>query len=104
TLYSTTNAISSLSLPDALPISRELADDLFKPSLSREGRRQPQHKRNQPPERLGHGHRVRPTLADLHEDLEGFFLRRFGHRDPGRSEEHTSELQSRVDLVCRLLL
>src|SRR5438105_10300457 len=24
--------------------------------------------------------------------------------DPGRSEEHTSELQSRVDLVCRLLL
>src|SRR5438105_9608101 len=27
-------------------------------------------------------------------------LRRAGHR----SEEHTSELQSRVDLVCRLLL
>src|SRR5438105_15843818 len=25
-------------------------------------------------------------------------------RGPGRSEEHTSELQSRVDLVCRLLL
>src|SRR6202048_5444786 len=25
-------------------------------------------------------------------------------RSPGRSEEHTSELQSRVDLVCRLLL
>src|SRR5438105_9486398 len=24
--------------------------------------------------------------------------------DSGRSEEHTSELQSRVDLVCRLLL
>src|SRR5207247_8022737 len=24
--------------------------------------------------------------------------------DRGRSEEHTSELQSRVDLVCRLLL
>src|SRR5207247_3201608 len=24
--------------------------------------------------------------------------------DPARSEEHTSELQSRVDLVCRLLL
>src|SRR5699024_12070031 len=29
-----------------------------------------------------------------------------GHRDPvrARSEEHTSELQSRFDLVCRLLL
>src|SRR5256712_10053831 len=25
-------------------------------------------------------------------------------RDPRRSEEHTSELQSRSDLVCRLLL
>src|SRR5690606_40467774 len=24
--------------------------------------------------------------------------------EPGRSEEHTSELQSRVNLVCRLLL
>src|SRR5438105_10344754 len=31
------------------------------------------------------------TLRTLMEDL-------------GRSEEHTSELQSRVDLVCRLLL
>src|SRR5438105_12514767 len=27
-----------------------------------------------------------------------------GHTSLGRSEEHTSELQSRVDLVCRLLL
>src|SRR6202046_1242985 len=27
-----------------------------------------------------------------------------GGRDPPRSEEHTSELQSRFDLVCRLLL
>src|SRR5438105_12077614 len=26
------------------------------------------------------------------------------HYPAGRSEEHTSELQSRVDLVCRLLL
>src|SRR5699024_11945037 len=27
-----------------------------------------------------------------------------GHIDLSRSEEHTSELQSRFDLVCRLLL
>src|SRR5260221_4102616 len=27
-----------------------------------------------------------------------------GHADSGRSEEHTSELQSHSDLVCRLLL
>src|SRR5690242_21152824 len=29
---------------------------------------------------------------------------RFGGRLPSRSEEHTSELQSHVNLVCRLLL
>src|SRR6516225_10432235 len=29
---------------------------------------------------------------------------RDGHRDQRRSEEHTSELQSHVNLVCRLLL
>src|SRR5207247_8809156 len=39
----------------------------------------------------------------------GWFFRGFLQdtrrcRDRGRSEEHTSELQSRVDLVCRLLL
>src|SRR5699024_12476895 len=28
----------------------------------------------------------------------------FGRENPTRSEEHTSELQSRFDLVCRLLL
>src|SRR4051812_49773556 len=30
--------------------------------------------------------------------------RRRGHGRPPRSEEHTSELQSHVNLVCRLLL
>src|SRR5699024_12218022 len=35
------------------------------------------------------------TAADFH-GLSGIFVR--------RSEEHTSELQSRFDLVCRLLL
>src|SRR5438105_5485360 len=33
--------------------------------------------------------------------LEGKLIKEF---HPRRSEEHTSELQSRVDLVCRLLL
>src|SRR5699024_11684560 len=32
------------------------------------------------------------------------FLKRPPRRRRGRSEEHTSELQSRFDLVCRLLL
>src|SRR5438067_7288121 len=35
-------------------------------------------------------------------DLSGKF--RFSRSTTGRSEEHTSELQSRFDLVCRLLL
>src|SRR5206468_7387829 len=34
---------------------------------------------------------------------EGWETDYYGHRDI-RSEEHTSELQSRSDLVCRLLL
>src|SRR5438105_12135934 len=34
----------------------------------------------------------------------GVVVGRLGVRQPHRSEEHTSELQSRVDLVCRLLL
>src|SRR2546421_3293411 len=36
-----------------------------------------------------------------HQDLR---LRQRGVHPPQRSEEHTSELQSRSDLVCRLLL
>src|SRR3712207_7185986 len=37
---------------------------------------------------------------DDHEDVSGVRV----DRDPLRSEEHTSELQSRQYLVCRLLL
>src|SRR3982750_4990850 len=52
------------------------------------------------------------TLS-LHDALPIYLPRRFddrrqAHRDQSRrrarSEEHTSELQSRSDLVCRLLL
>src|SRR5207247_10058756 len=39
-----------------------------------------------------------PERADHHPGVAG------GAPERGRSEEHTSELQSRVDLVCRLLL
>src|SRR6266536_6242804 len=60
-----TTEIYTLSLHDALPISRE--------QLPR-----------------GHGHRPDAVASELH-------LRE-------RSDEHTSELQSRVDIVCRLLL
>src|SRR5437867_10762339 len=47
------------------------------------------------------------AVANLREDLTHLFARLFGDdaRSGGiRSEEHTSELQSPYDLVCRLLL
>src|SRR2546422_7572817 len=45
-----------------------------------------------------HDHPLRP-IQDV--DLA---IREGGHVQLGRSEEHTSELQSRLHLVCRLLL
>src|SRR5437868_9917373 len=46
--------------------------------------------------------------ARLARDHDCYYLRVRGHHrvgcDVARSEEHTSELQSRFDLVCRLLL
>src|SRR5687768_17934497 len=47
--------------------------------------------------RLRGPRRGRPSGGGGHHD-------RVGARPAGRSEEHTSELQSRLHLVCRLLL
>src|SRR2546422_1374690 len=44
-----------------------------------------------------------PELASL-AGQQGVGQRRIAPRDAHRSEEHTSELQSRLHLVCRLLL
>src|SRR5690349_22196519 len=78
-----------LSLHDALPIlQRRFLDVLGRfrvhPSLEAESR---------PAELLAADPRFAPP--ELH---------RFAHVQRLRSEEHTSELQSRRDLVCRLLL
>src|SRR3712207_8262780 len=76
-----TTEIYTLSLHDALPISiegRQIADDGEAEARSRL--------------RL-----VEPPAALEHLGPGGF-------RQPWRSEEHTSELQSRQYLVCRLLL
>src|SRR2546422_7190878 len=73
-----TTEIYTLSLHDALPIS--------------------QH-----PSRLGHSGASggsRPMKAPLLVVLDSDS----SHRFASRSEEHTSELQSRLHLVCRLLL
>src|SRR5207249_6471985 len=45
---------------------------------------------------------VVPLISDRSFRVRATFVRR--DVDQGRSEEHTSELQSRFDLVCRLLL
>src|SRR2546422_5875130 len=88
-----TTEIYTLSLHDALPISR---------GGGRALQGGPHHR---------HGGRV-PGVAGRH----GPHLRAAGRRRAGggggdlralpaaRSEEHTSELQSRLHLVCRLLL
>src|SRR2546429_4355148 len=80
-----TTEIYTLSLHDALPI--------FPRGVS-ERRRVRQHER-------GKGLRSRPARAGgADEDRR----RRDSGQAAARSEEHTSELQSRLHLVCRLLL
>src|SRR5438105_11205688 len=74
-----TTEIYTLSLHDALPISAQ-------PQGQGGAHRRARPRRQSP--RAGPGHRVRHPR----------------NRSLTRSEEHTSELQSRVDLVCRLLL
>src|SRR6266513_3549184 len=57
---------------------------------------------------LSRGHTARSQLAQLpglaHVHHAPLQAHEAGPRQPPRSEEHTSELQSRFDLVCRLLL
>src|SRR5206468_12820885 len=79
-----TTEIYTLSLHDALPICRR-------------------------PGNVSHAAGLRRTRPERHdrlaekEHVQGLHGRD-EHGDPCRSEEHTSELQSRSDLVCRLLL
>src|SRR3712207_9060140 len=73
-----TTEIYTLSLHDALPISAR--DGTRHPRAGKRGRLGPRDRR-----RAGRGHAL-------------------GGAPRPRSEEHTSELQSRQYLVCRLLL
>src|SRR5207247_9375430 len=94
-----TSHIDTLSLHDALPIwllhvpgherRPARAGRTLRVDLEPQFRGPPGQRRQDPPRepRDGRGGRDRRTF-----------------RRCSRSEEHTSELQSRVDLVCRLLL
>src|SRR5690349_22141345 len=55
-----------------------------------------------PGTRLLQGLRLHLVPRRQHRRADGRLVEKAG--DQGRSEEHTSELQSRRDLVCRLLL
>src|SRR5687768_18350729 len=87
---STPTVIYTLSLHDALPISAEpyLPGDLV-PERGRE-----------PAARAALG----ASLAHAEPALQDPRRLHHHHVQQGRSEEHTSELQSRLHLVCRLLL
>src|SRR5437870_10972340 len=93
--HTPTTANYTLSLHDALPIS-DVGDD-EREALGGERR-----------ERLGHRARAGDVVALLGEQLGGGLAHRrvvVDHESAAqRSEEHTSELQSRGHLVCRLLL
>src|SRR5438445_7612403 len=79
-----TTDISTLSLHDALPICFQTNTDLVA---------------------LSHLCVPKPSLKSrLLDDLGDGACADGDHRVVGRSEEHTSELQSRQYLVCRLLL
>src|SRR2546430_11625544 len=68
-------------------------------TLSRSGRVRPLHA-----EALRPRHRGEPSPPVPREQLDRHAADRAPDRGAGRSEEHTSELQSQSNLVCRLLL
>src|SRR5205807_10601934 len=86
--YTAATEIYTLSLHDALPICDSRAEH------RRRSGRQPSGRHRRAPAR---GHRLRP-------DGSQHLLYVLGGRHDPRSEEHTSELQSPCNLVCRLLL
>src|SRR3712207_8752510 len=86
-----TTEIYTLSLHDALPIYVDRPDE----------DQQRRHVGEPAPDRPVR----KPLLGDLGlGDLVDLLADRLARPRPDRSEEHTSELQSRQYLVCRLLL
>src|SRR5205807_8696643 len=92
-------AIFPLSLHDALPIFARPVGEL----RTRVSTRPARYRLHRGPER---GDRV-SLGGGPHRSITGLGFRTgppSSHRDCCRSEEHTSELQSPCNLVCRLLL
>src|SRR5690606_41742855 len=100
-LASPTPTIHTLSLHDALPIFYGIADFAHSRvdvngSKSRQGIRYPHFQQKEKTKKGKNPslHEVSPIVTDPPGN----------HTEIPRSEEHTSELQSRENLVCRLLL
>src|SRR5207248_6310490 len=94
----TTTAIYTLSLHDALPISREHNRENGARVQVRAGE-QAQFRQDGGGHFLGFVDQEHGTVDGSLDVSEPFLAEHIG-----RSEEHTSELQSPYDLVCRLLL
>src|SRR5205807_10358748 len=88
----------ALSLHDALPISPGLGGGRYE-HLARGGARLAQRR-----VRRAHTGAAAGALHAEHRVDVRLVRRRGLDLDRGRSEEHTSELQSPCNLVCRLLL
>src|SRR5207249_8813833 len=93
--------IYALSLHDALPICGRCFKSAASSGLW--------HGRTRTPSAPALGYRLTPLRGwATARNALGYFLSPLRgetiHSHVGRSEEHTSELQSRFDLVCRLLL
>src|SRR5690606_40281701 len=97
------HATATLSLHDALPILDEVGGGGAVPAVAPGARRGRHH--------VGAGHAA-PVFRAVSRWRRRISLMRSGISTVGtwaagvttRSEEHTSELQSRENLVCRLLL
>src|SRR5207249_10874195 len=99
-----TTFISTLSLHDALPIfDAHVASSSLMPSKpAKPGTTGfPQRRPHRP--RVGSGYSVTTTKRIVPAAPEFTAAKTSSSRRGRRSEEHTSELQSRFDLVCRLL-
>src|SRR5690606_41006126 len=90
-----TSQTSTLSLHDALPISALVLEDRHEVA---------QRLARMVQVRQGVDDRHRRAAGQLHHVAVGKGADHDAVHVAGRSEEHTSELQSRENLVCRLLL
>src|SRR5690606_41432973 len=97
------HALSASCLHDALPIYSELFIDIAPPSplcYAGTGRTAPPSAASVPTACQS----LRTLLAGLRQGASKGQREACSRADGERSEEHTSELQSRENLVCRLLL